>query len=117
MKPRFRCHPCTFRHFDSHRLPDPHLTHQVRLFPRRSPQRSSANAAVGGLEPPPRRATPKGLPSSSTQHRLQKLYLPPASLSVRDTPFRTPQATPQPRNRVPTPLEAPRHVAVLSAPL
>src|SRR5260370_21740426 len=35
------------------RLPDPHLTHQVRLFPHRSPRQSSANAAVGGLKPPP----------------------------------------------------------------
>jgi hypothetical protein len=35
------------------RLPDPHLTHQVRLFPHRSPRQSSANAAVGGLEPLP----------------------------------------------------------------
>src|ERR1035438_9675089 len=35
-------------------LPDPHLTRsQPRLFPRRSPQRSSANADVGGLKPPP----------------------------------------------------------------
>src|SRR5664280_2868629 len=29
-----------------------HLTHRVRLFPSRSPRRSSANAAHGGLEPP-----------------------------------------------------------------
>jgi hypothetical protein len=36
----------------AHRLPDPHLTHRVRLFPSRSPRRSSANAAPGGLEPP-----------------------------------------------------------------
>src|SRR5664279_4114267 len=36
----------------AHRLPDPHLTHRVRLFPSRSPRRSSANAAHGGLEPP-----------------------------------------------------------------
>jgi hypothetical protein len=35
------------------RLPDPYLTHQVRLFPHRSPRQSSANAAVGGLKPPP----------------------------------------------------------------
>jgi hypothetical protein len=43
------------------RLPAPHLTHQVRLFPRRSRRQSSTNAAVGGLESPPagriRRAT------------------------------------------------------------
>jgi hypothetical protein len=35
------------------RLPGPHLTHHVRLFPHRSPRRSSANAAEGGLKPPP----------------------------------------------------------------
>jgi hypothetical protein len=35
------------------RLPDPYLTHPVRLFPHRSPQQSLANAAVGGLKPPP----------------------------------------------------------------
>jgi hypothetical protein len=35
------------------RLPDPYLTHQVRLFPHRSPRQASTNAAVGGLEPPP----------------------------------------------------------------
>src|SRR3954469_4226091 len=93
MKPRFRCHPCTFRHFDSHRLPDPPLTHQVRLFPRRSPQRSSANAAVGGLEPPPagrlRRAylhLPRSTASRSSTYRQ-----PP--FSVRDTPFRIPHGS------------------------
>jgi hypothetical protein len=37
----------------SDHLPDPYLTHQVRLFPHRSPRQSSANAAVGGLKPPP----------------------------------------------------------------
>jgi len=41
---------------------DPHLTHQVRLFPHRSPRQSSANAAVGGLESPP-------------AGRLQRAYL------------------------------------------
>jgi len=78
MKPRFRCHPCMFRHFDSHRLPDPHLTHQVRLFPRRSPQRSSANAAVGGLEPPP-------------AGRLRRAYLHlPRSTASRSSAYHQP---------------------------
>ena len=50
--------------------PDPILS---SLFPRRSPQRSSANAAVGGLKPPPRRATPEGQqPPSLLQHRSQR---------------------------------------------
>src|SRR4051812_12526881 len=43
------------------RLPDPHLTPHGCLFLDRSPQQSSANAARGGLKPPPagrlRRAT------------------------------------------------------------
>src|SRR5512133_897100 len=78
MKPRFRCHPCTFRHVDSHRLPDPHLTHQVRLFSRRSPQRSSANAAVGGLKPPP-------------AGRLRRAYLHlPRSTASRSSTYRKP---------------------------
>src|SRR4051812_273569 len=64
--------------FDSHRLPDPHLTHQVRLFPRRSPQRSSANAAVGGLEPPP-------------AGRLRRAYLHlPRSTASRSSTYRQP---------------------------
>jgi hypothetical protein len=78
MKPRFRCHPCTFRHVDGHRLPDPHLTHRVRLFPRRSPQRSSANAAVGGLKPPP-------------AGRLRRAYLHlPRSTASRSSTYRKP---------------------------
>src|ERR1035437_7700767 len=36
----------------AHRLPDPHLTQSSAPFPCRSPRRSSANAAHGGLEPP-----------------------------------------------------------------
>jgi hypothetical protein len=35
------------------RLSDPHLTPHGRLSPHRSPRQSSANAAVGGLKPPP----------------------------------------------------------------
>ena len=34
------------------RLPDPHLTPYQTPFPPRSPRRSSANAAGGGLKPP-----------------------------------------------------------------
>lgn len=41
-------------------------------FPHRSPRRSSANAACGGLKPPPERATSKGQPSSLAQHRLKE---------------------------------------------
>jgi hypothetical protein len=41
-------------------------------FPPRSPRRSSANAAGGGLSLPPQGGS-KGLPSSLAQHRFQKL--------------------------------------------
>ena len=68
------------------RLPDPYLTHQVRLFPHRSRPRSSAKAPVGGLKPPParrlRRATK---PSSPAQHRVKELCLHAARLHVLDT--------------------------------
>jgi hypothetical protein len=42
------------------RLPDPHLTHHVRLFPVRFPRRSSANAVPGWFDASPHRATPEG---------------------------------------------------------
>jgi hypothetical protein len=63
------------------RLPDPYLTHQVRLFPHRSRPRSSAKAPVGGLEPPPARrlrraylhlsrsTASRNLPTSSSSQR------------------------------------------------
>jgi hypothetical protein len=57
------------------RLPDPHLTHHLRLFPDRSPRRSSANAARGGLEPPTAgRLRGATKPSSSVQHRSGMIY-------------------------------------------
>jgi len=42
----------------------------------------------GWFEASPRRATPKGLPSSLTQHRLKRLCLHQAHLGVRDTHLR-----------------------------
>ena len=44
-----------FRHVNGYnaRLPDPRLTREPGLLPHRSPRQSSANAAVGGLGPPP----------------------------------------------------------------
>ena len=44
-----------FRHVNGYnaRLPDPRLTREPGLLPHRSPRQSSANAAVGGLKPPP----------------------------------------------------------------
>jgi hypothetical protein len=45
---------------------------EPRLFPRRSPQRSSANAARGGLEPlPAERLWRTNKPPSLAQHRVQ----------------------------------------------
>jgi hypothetical protein len=45
---------------------------EPRLFPRRSPQRSSANAARGGLEPlPAERLWRTNKPPSPIQHRFQ----------------------------------------------
>ena len=62
-----------FRHFHGVRLPAPYLTHQVRLFPHRSPRQASTNAACGRFETTPRRAIPGGLPPSFVQFRLKKL--------------------------------------------
>jgi hypothetical protein len=60
---------------NSDRLPDPYLTHQVRLFPARSPRQSSTDAAVGGLEP-----SPAG--------RLRRAYLHlPCSTTSRSSPY------------------------------
>ena len=53
---------------------------QSRLFPRRSPQRSSANAARGGLEPLPAerlwRASNLHLPYSTALSEAPPLHLP-----------------------------------------
>jgi hypothetical protein len=79
---RFRCRLRNFRRLTSarprprallERLPDPHLTRSSAPFPCRSPRRSSANAAQGGLAPAPegrhRRASS---PPSLAQLRLWK---------------------------------------------
>ena len=64
------------RHFISGSLafvfPVPHLTTLTLPFPRRSPRRSSANAARGGLTPPTGRRRRATTPPSSTQHRTTK---------------------------------------------
>jgi len=53
------------------RLPGPHLTHRCAPFPCRSPRRSSANAAQGGLAPAPvGRRWRANKPPSLAQHRL-----------------------------------------------
>jgi hypothetical protein len=53
---------------------------EPRLFPRRSAQRSSANAPVGGLKPPPRRAAPEGQTTSITSTAPQSAG-PPSNTS------------------------------------
>ena len=76
-----------FRHVNgcNARLPDPRLTREPGLFPHRSPRQSSANAAVGGLKPPPAgRLRRANNPSSPAQHRPQKLTYH-APFDVRDT--------------------------------
>src|SRR5580704_10273717 len=82
--------------FASARLPDPHLTHQVRLSPHRSPRQSSANAAVGGLKPPPagrlRRAylhLPRSTASrSSTYIKLLSAFVTHPRSNVEGNPKR-----------------------------
>lgn len=67
------------------RLPGPHLTCHARLFPHRSPRRSSANAAEGGLKPPPEGRLRRACnPSSLVQHRSRSL-ISQATSSVRGT--------------------------------
>ena len=67
------------------RLPDPHLTHLVRLFPHRSPRWPSASAAEGGLKPPPEGRLRRACnPSSFAQHRSRSLNQQ-ATSSVRGT--------------------------------
>ena len=82
--PGFDVTHAVFDTSNSDRLPDPHLTHHVRLFPHRSPRQASTNAAVGGLEPPPAGRLRRARPPSPTQHRFQKLYLHRAPFRVRD---------------------------------
>src|SRR5664280_3278360 len=86
--PRLCVHPvlhviCSFRHFigGDARLPDPYLTHHVRLFPHRSPRQSSASAAVGGLESPP--AGRFRRPTSIFRTAPNQEALPTSSLPLR----------------------------------
>ena len=77
---RFRCRLRNSRRFTSarptrrallERLPDPHLTRSSAPFPCRSPRRSSANAAQGGLAPAPEgRRRRASSPPSLAQLRL-----------------------------------------------
>ena len=85
---RFRCHSSandTSTAFGA-RLPGPHLTPPTMPFPHRSPRRSSANAACGGLKPPPdrrlRRATLHLL--QNTASRSSPITLPSAFVAHVD---------------------------------
>ena len=93
---RFRCRLENLRRFTSarptrrtllERLPGPHLTRQARLFPDRSPRRSSTNAAPGGLAPTPEgRRQRANNPPSLAQHRFRSRLLHDSSLSVHGAP-------------------------------
>jgi hypothetical protein len=68
------------------RLPDPHLTHLVRLFHIAHHDRVTTPAACGGLKPPPTgRLRRADNPPSPAQHRFRKLYLHRTPFHVRDT--------------------------------
>ena len=74
-----------FRHVNGYnaRLPDPRLTREPGLLPHRSPRQSSANAAVGGLKPPPagrlRRAYYTSSSTRSTASRSSTYRKPPSA--------------------------------------
>jgi hypothetical protein len=100
--PRFRCHLNLFDASTAHarpglpgralleRLPGPHLTRSTpRLFPERSPRRSSANAASGRFSACPRRTDAGGPTSLHLSHSTayERCLLHDSSLSVRDTRF------------------------------
>jgi hypothetical protein len=54
-------------------------------FPHRSPRRSSANAACGGLKPPTAGRLRRAKPSSPAQHHVKKFYLHRTPLHARGT--------------------------------
>jgi hypothetical protein len=99
LAPRFRCHLGIFDAYDDarpgapgptrailERLPDPHLTRSTpRLFPGRSPRRSSANAAPGRFDARPRRADAEGPASLHLSHSTAYVMssLHNSSFSVR----------------------------------
>ena len=66
------------------RLPGPHLTRQARLLPDRSPRRSSANAASGGLTPPPKddAGGPTSLHLQHSTASMKIAYINPPSAFV-----------------------------------
>src|SRR4029077_10491674 len=63
-------------------LPGPHLTPPTMPFPHRSPRRSSANAACGGLKPPPDRRLRR-----ATLHLLQNTDFRKSLLPTSRPPF------------------------------
>jgi hypothetical protein len=69
------------------RLPGPHLMRSSAPFPCRSPRRSSANAAQGGLTPAPAGRRRRAIPPSLAQHRFQRnSYMAPPSAFVTHCP-------------------------------
>src|SRR6266704_661186 len=74
--------------FTCARLPGPHLTPLTTPFPHRSPRRSSANAACGGLKPPPAGRLRRAYLHHSRSTAFQKAptYIPHLSSCARGTP-------------------------------
>ena len=68
------------------RLPGPHLTPHWAPSPHRSPPRSHDRRSMRWFGASPRRATPKGQPSSAAQHRLRQRLPTRRTSNVRGTP-------------------------------
>ena len=67
------------------RLPGPHLTPLTTPFPRRSPRQSSANAARGGLKPPPAGRLRRAKTFISRTAPFPEAALQPTPFHVQDT--------------------------------
>ena len=128
--PGFRCHLISFRRFSRQRafrpiahLSGPHLTRSLpRLFLHRSRPRSSAKAPVGGLKPPPRKATPevqKTPPSTHTAPEARHTKPHPRSCSQGLQPTQhvaVCRHPPQERRRRATPSSPAQHHVRKSLP-
>ena len=72
------------------RLPDPHLTPLTTPFPRSLTTTVFSQRSTRRFEASPRRATPKGLPSSPVQHHFRNSsYMEAPSMFVTHAPERS----------------------------
>src|SRR5258705_6973309 len=69
----------------AHRLPDPHLTHHVRLFHIAHHDGLQPTQHVVVCSLPPQGRLRRAKPSSPAQHHVKKLYLHRTPLHVRGT--------------------------------